>query len=311
MKNTIYLSSISQMHDTFGFGAVNHPLITVLKLAELNKHTSNLDSQQMSEFMSTKFVSGMYVISMKDGIKGKMGYGRSHYDFEDGVMTFVAPGQVLTFGEISYTDESKAWSIIFHPDLIRKSNLGKCIQEYSFFDYEVNEALFLSDKEKHTLLELAYKIEEEISANIDKHTQGLIVSNLELILNYCTRYYDRQFYTRTNLNKDVVSQFEQIIKHYFQTDKQQELGIPTVKYLASEMNLSANYLSDLLKKETDRSALEHIQSFVIERAKNILLSSNEPVSQVAYGLGFEYSQHFSKMFKQKTGMTPGEFRTLN
>lgn len=311
MKQTIHINSVSQMHEIFGMEAVKHPMISVLKLSSLNNPSEEMTNDFMQELLNVKFVSNLYIISMKDGIKGKIGYGRNQYDFEEGVMTFIAPGQVLTLSEMAYDSNSKAWVILFHPDLIRKSNLGGTIEDYTFFDYEVNEALFLSEKEKQTLSDLAHKIEDEISTNIDKHTQNLIVSNLELILNYCIRYYDRQFYTRTNLNKGIVSQFEHILKDYFQSLKQIDLGIPTVKYIAEQMNLSPNYLSDLLKKETDRSALDHIQSFIIDKAKNALLSSNESVSQIAYHLGFEYSQHFSKMFKLKTGMTPVEFRTSN
>lgn len=311
MKNTIHLVSINQLHKLFELGAVKHPLVSVVKLADLSVQNRSMDFHINSDLMSTKFVSDMYVVTMKDGIEGTMSYGRNRYDFDDGVMTFIAPGQVLSFGKMSFTEQSKAWSLVFHPDLIHKSNLGKCIDQYSFFDYQVNEALFLSDKEKQMLFQLLTTIEEEIKANIDRHTQGLIVSTLELMLNYCTRFYDRQFYTRTNTNKDVVSEFEQILKAYFHADRQLEMGLPSVKYIASQMNVSANYLSDLLRKETDRSALEHIQKFIVERAKNILLSTSDSISQVAYGLGFEYSQHFSKMFKQKTGLTPGEFRVMN
>jgi AraC-like DNA-binding protein len=174
----------------------------------------------------------------------------------------------------------------------------------------VNEALFLSDKEKKALGKIVKTIEEEIDQNIDQYTQKLVISNLELLLDYCMRYYDRQFFTRTNLNQDTASEFESFLKQYFKDNKQLITGIPSVKYCATEIGMSPNYLSDLLKKETGKSALDHIQSFIIEKAKTILLNSNETVSQVAYGLGFEYPQHFSKIFKKKVGISPAEYRNV-
>ena len=206
---------------------------------------------------------------------------------------------------------AKGWTLIFHEDLISKSELGKTISNYNFFSYDINEALHLSDDEKETLNELVKKIQKEYSQNIDKHSQTLIISNIELLLNYCNLFYDRQFYTRTNLNKDYISEFESLLDRYYKTERHLETGIPSVSYFGEEMNMSAHYLSDLLKKETGKSASEHIQLYVINRAKNELLTSNNPINQIAYGLGFEYPQHFSKLFKKKTGMTPKEFRNLN
>ncbi|MBR8537804.1 AraC family transcriptional regulator [Carboxylicivirga sediminis] len=203
------------------------------------------------------------------------------------------------------------WSLNFHPDLIRRSHLGQHIDDYSFFSYEVNEALHLSDMEKQTIGEIRDKIIHEYRANIDKHSQKLIISNIELMLDYCTRFYDRQFYTRENLNKDTISRFERLLKEYYASDKPLETGLPTVKYCGAELNLSANYLSDLLKKETGRNTQEHIHNFIVDRAKTNLLNTTEPVSQIAYSLGFEYPQHFSKVFKKKTGVSPAEYRHSN
>lgn len=301
MSDFIILKSVSEALQLMGIEKPKHPLIHVFR------HTPGI----RTNYGDVKITGDLYFISMKDGIRGSFTYGRNSYDYNEGSMTFIAPGQVVMPGETETADHSKGWSILFHPDLIRRSELNRNIDKYSFFDYEVNEALHLSDKEKQILTDLANKIEAEIDQNIDKHTQKLIVSNLELILDYCTRYYDRQFYTRSNLNKDTVARFEDFLKDYFKAEKQLVNGIPSVKYCGEQLNMSANYLSDLLKKETGRNAHDHIQSFIVDKAKTILLNSNDSVSQVAYGLGFEYSQHFSKLFKAKTGMSPKEYRILN
>lgn len=208
-------------------------------------------------------------------------------------------------------ETDKGWTLAFHPDLIRKSKLSDKMDRYSFFQYDVNEALHLSEEELRTIEGLLDKIVKEYSQNLDKHSQNLIISNIELLLDYCTRFYDRQFYMRTNLNTDIVSKFERLLKAHFHSDELQNIGLPTVHNLAKEMNFSSNYLSDLLKKETGKTALEHIHLFVIERAKNILLNSGKSISEIGYSLGFEYPQHFSNLFKSKTGMSPSEFRNLN
>lgn len=203
------------------------------------------------------------------------------------------------------------WGLFFHPDLLRGTSLGMKMKDYTFFSYETSEALHLSDKEKEILYDCIQKIETELQENIDHHSQTLIVSNIELLLNYCQRYYGRQFITRKNSNRDIVAQVENVLKGYFFSDTLKMEGLPTVSDLADKVNLSPNYLSDLLKKETGMNTKDHIHHFLIEEAKNILLSSNKSVSEIAYELGFEYPQYFSKLFKQKTGNTPQEFRNLN
>lgn len=297
----IHFNSISEVHRVMGFEKPQHPLISIFQ------HKPGY-AKGMEDMRIT---SSLYFIALKEGFRGSFAYGRNSYDFEEGSMIFMAPGQVMGSKEVEEESDARGWSLLFHPDLIRKSELGKTIDTYSFFDYEVNEALHVSDKEKQVLNDLIEKIQEEIASNIDKHSQKLIVTNVQLLLDYCTRYYDRQFYTRSNLNRDVFSRFEHLLKEYFRSEKQLATGIPSVRFCSEELNMSANYLSDLLKKETGRNAQDHIHSFVIDKAKTLLLNSNEPVSQVAFGLGFEYSQHFSKMFKAKTGMSPREYRSLN
>lgn len=203
------------------------------------------------------------------------------------------------------------WGLFFHPDLIRGTSLGNKMKEYTFFSYEVNEALHLSDKEKQTLLDCVNKLENELTENIDKHSQTLITSNIELLLNYCSRYYDRQFITRKKANTDLLVRFENSLSSYFNSHELQKKGLPSVKYFAEQLFLSPNYLSDLLKKETGKNAQDHIHYYLIEEAKNNLLNTNDSVNEIAYKLGFEYPQYFSKLFKSKTGMTAVEYRNMN
>lgn len=299
MKEIIRIETISQVHEFYALPKPNHPLVSVIPI---NDAITNFDYGDVS------YALNLYQISLKLGISGSLSYGRNSYDFQEGTMVFTRPNQVIRVVDQKHMTDSAGWTLFFHPDLIRKSGLGRSIEDYSFFSYEVHEALHLSDKERISLTDLVHKIEEEYQQNIDRHSQKLIVSNIELILDYCTRFYDRQFYTRTNLNKDVVTQFVHLLRSYYNSDQPQETGMLTVKRCGAELNMSGHYLSDLLRKETGKSAQEHIYHYVISRAKTLLLSSQEPISQIAYSLGFEYSQHFSKLFKAKTGMSPGQFR---
>lgn len=300
MNEIVKLNTVSEVHQFLGLTKPKHPLISVFRNGEVIK---NLKVDHV------KYALGLYQISLKDNCPFTIvRYGRNSYDFQEGTMVFTAPNQVIELRKEEEVHEDKGWTLIFHPDLIRKSDLGKKIDRYSFFSYSSNEALHLSDEERNTVTEIVDKIEREYSNNIDSHSQTLIISNLELLLNYCLRFYDRQFYTRTNLNQDVASEFEQMLKDYYKEDKQLEYGIPTVQYCGEAMHMSPKYLSDLLRKETGRGTQNHIHDFIIERAKNQLLNSNKSVSEIAYDLGFEYPQYFSKMFKKKTSMSPNEFR---
>ncbi len=244
---------------------------------------------------------------------GVLLYGKNSYDYEEGTLVFTAPGQVIEYeGDFKISDDgNEGWTLVFHPDLIRKSDLAEKINRYSFFNYDVNEALHLSDDERNTIEELLDKIIKEYSQNLDRYSQHLIVSNIELLLDYCLRFYDRQFYTRTNLNNDFVSKFERTLQEYYQSNKASEIGIPNVNYFAKELSLSSNYLSDLLKKETGKTTQEHIHLFIIEKAKTRLLNSDNSISEIGYALGFEYPQHFSNLFKAKTGFSPRDYRHLN
>jgi AraC-like DNA-binding protein len=305
MQNTYEINSITQAHQALGLTKPKHPLISVV-------HAKDIRS--ISSFQGVKVVNHLFQISMKSSFQcGILRYGKNSYDYEEGTLVFTSPGQVTEFeGDLDAPDEdSDGWTLAFHPDLIRKSSLADRLGQYSFFSYDVNEALHVSEEERITIEQLLDKIVKEYSQNLDRHSQHLIVSNLELLLDYCLRFYDRQFYTRTNLNNDFVSKFERTLKEYYKSDQVEVLGMPNVHYFAKELNLSSNYLSDLLKKETGKTTQEHIHLFVIDKAKNRLLNSDISISEIGYELGFEYPQHFSNLFKSKTGFSPREYRNLN
>jgi len=301
MKPIVQIKSISEIN-RFVKGVTKHPLVAVVDFSKLDEHIDE-DIRISCDF---------YSIMFKNYCANKIRYGRQTYDFQEGSLVCIAPRQVLTMdSEIERNDNMIGWGLFFHPDLVRGTSLGAKMKDYTFFSYETSEALHLSDKEQQTLFDCISKIQSELEENIDNHSQNLIVSNIEVLLNYCSRYYGRQFITRKNSNKDIVSQVKTLLKDYFGNENLREKGLPTVKYLAEQGHLSSNYLSDLLKKETGMNTQDHIHYFLIEEAKNILLNSDGSVSEIAYALGFEYPQYFSKLFKQKTGTTPQEFRSLN
>lgn len=303
MNEFKHIKSISQLHRLLGLSSPQHPSITIVNSRDINIP---------EEVYGQKHILGFYSISLKFH-NGELYYGRNYYDFEEGTLLFISPGQVITPTKPTNTDSEmdNGWSIFFHPDLILKSDLGNKMNRYSFFDYNINESLHLSEEEKKTISDCLEKIKKEYTQNIDKHSQELIISNLELFLNYCNRFHDRQFYTRSNHNQDYVTKMETLLSNYFSSNKVVVQGLPTVKYCADKMNLSSNYLSDLLKKETGKSTKQHIDSYILSKAKNLLLTSNQTISEVAYDLGFEYPQSFSNFFKKKTGATPNNFRQMN
>jgi AraC-like DNA-binding protein len=287
------------MHKLVKYAPPKHPLVSVIDHADFNEKRPKEDAF---------YRFGFYTISCKK-FEGLLRYGKGYYDFSEGSLLFTAPGQVIAPGPDVTVDEG--WVLFFHPDLIHGTDLGKKIHQYSFFNYEANEALHISEEEKLIIKDCVAKIEREYSRNIDKHTQGLIVSNIELLLNYSSRFYDRQFYTRAKVNSDVVQQFEKILKDYFSQSTLIETGLPNVKYFASRLNLSPNYLSDLLNKFTGKTTQEHIHLELIDKAKSLLWGTNDSISEIAYGLGFEHPSHFTKIFKSKTGKSPSEYRHLN
>ena len=294
----LHVKTITQLHQILGFEKPKHPLISVMNVEDL-KDVPNMAGIRTS--------ADFYLISLKEHDCG-MSYGRGHYDFEEGAMIFTAPNQVIQTDEDQDLSNDEGWMLFFHPDLIRSTTLGEKIDSYSFFSYEANEALHLSDQEKKIIHDCVKNIELEYNTNIDEHSQDLFVSNLELMLNYCRRFYDRQFHTRTSQQKDVVSQFEKHVKTYFKSEDLASLGQPSVNYFAELAHLSPNYLSDLLKKETGKNIKEHINDTIINKAKTMLLNSSDSVSEIAYDLGFNYPHYFSRMFKSQTGFSPAKYR---
>jgi len=302
MKELIHLHSIADLHKLFNLGNSQHPLVAVL---DFSKVTEQVET-------NSKITTDFYSIMFKNYCKNNFKYGRIAIDFQDGNLICIAPNQVIEIdNEVIEREDKMGWGLFFHPDLIRSTSLNDKIKSYSFFHYEVSEALHLSDKEKNILLESVQKIQSELQENIDVHSQHIIVSTIELLLNYCSRFYGRQLITRSQTNKSIISQIETLLTQYFADEKIKEQGLPTVKYLADQVNLSSSYLSDLLKKETGKNAQEHIHFHLIEVAKNSLLNSEKNINEIAYDLGFEYPQYFNKLFKQKTGKTPMGYRNLN
>ncbi|NQZ44613.1 MAG: helix-turn-helix transcriptional regulator [Flavobacteriaceae bacterium] len=299
MDQIVRIKTIHDVHRILGLEKPQHPLVSVIKIDD---RITNFD------YGDAKYVFDFYQINLKLGFSGSMLYGRNSYDFDDGSLTFIKPNQTIQVENREEIEGSSGWTLLFHPDLIRKSMLGDSIDTYSFFDYDLSEALHLSVKERNALTDLVIKIEDEYRQNIDKHSQELIVSNIELLLKYSKRFYDRQFYTRSNLNKDVVARFHKMLKGYYMNDRAQSNGVLTVRDCAQELHLSVNYFGDLIKAETGKSAKDHIHDFVIEKAKTKLLGSNEAISEIAYSFGFEYPQGFTKLFKTKVGMSPKQFR---
>lgn len=274
-----------------------HPLVTVIDFSKASHHGEYPEGHCF----------GYYAVFLKAVKCGDIKYGRNYYDYQEGTLVFLAPDQVVKI-ENRLPHQPKGRVLMFHPDLIRGTPLGRTIKDYTFFSYDVFEALHLSEQEQQIVLECFYNIQSELRHSIDKHTQRLIVSNLELFLNYCTRFYDRQFITRSHVNSDVLSRFEMLLNDYFNSELPQNQGLPTVKYCAEKLHLSANYLGDLLKKETGKNAQEHVQSRLIEVAKEKMFEKHKTISEIAYELGFEYPQYFSRLFKKRVGISPNEYR---
>jgi len=298
MEEIFKLENVSQYNTLMGQETL-HPLVSVI----------NCSNSGMIQYMRMNL--GFYAIFLKDVKCGDMRYGRNNYDYQKDTLVFVAPGQVIGFDNIGEYFQPQGWALVFHPDLIRGTSLAHKMKEYTFFSYEVNEALHLSDKEEQIVLDCLNKIDFELRQSIDKHSKTLIVSNIELLLNYCIRFYDRQFITRGNANSDILVKFEKILDDYFESDKPQTVGLPSVGYCAECLHLSANYFGDLIKKETGKSAQEYVQLKLIEIGKEKVLDTTKSINEIADELGFKYSQHFTRMFKKTTGYTPNEYRSLN
>jgi AraC-like DNA-binding protein len=297
MDEILKLENISQYNTLRGVETF-HPLVSVV------------DMSKAKATQSARINFGFYCVFLKEIKCGDLKYGCNYYDYQEGTLVFVSPGQILGINSKDYI-QPKGWALLFHPDLIRGTSLGHNIKNYTFFSYEANEALHLSEKERQLVIDCLNKIEYELHQSIDRHTKTLISNNIELLLNYCMRFYDRQFITRNNVNKDILVKFEKLLDNYFQSEITQTVGLPTVKYCADHLHLSVNYFGDLIKKETGKSAQEHIQLKLIDIAKERIFDTGKSLSEIAYELGFKHPQHFSRMFKNETGYTPNQFRSLN
>lgn len=298
MDNMRRFENIGQ-YNVFNNNETLHPLVSVVDLSKASPRSGS------------KMYFGFYTIFLKDVKCGDMVYGRHTYDYQEGTLVFLAPGQVAGINSNNEIYQPKGYALVFHADLIHGTSLGRNIHDYSFFGYQSSEALHLSERERKIVLDCFSKIEYELERGVDNHSKRLIVSNIQLFLDYCVRFYDRQFITRDNPHKGILERFENTLNEYFQTDKPQTIGLPSVAYCASELNLSSNYFGDLIKKETGKTAQEFIQSKIIEVAKEMIFDQSKSVNQIAYELGFKYPQHFTRLFKQRVGKTPNEYRLLN
>lgn len=281
-----------------------HPLVTVIDFSKANE-------RNWGDATTIKFQYGLYSILLKDVKCGDLKYGRNYYDYQAGTLVFFAPGQVAEFENPGVIYQPMGYGLFFHPDLILGTDLSKKLDDYRFFSYKTNEALHISDDERQMVLDCFSKIEFELKQPVDKHSKKLIVSNIELFLNYCERFYDRQFIIRENENKGILVRFEDLLNSYFLSEKPEKLGLPSVAYFAEELYLSPNYFGDLIKKETGKSAQEYIQNKIIDVAKNKLFQADKTINEIAFELGFKYPQHFTRLFKNRVGHTPNEYRSLN
>ncbi len=298
MDEILKLDNISQFNTLRGIETL-HPLVSVFDFT-----TMKLIPEARAQY-------GYYCVFLKEANCGDLKYGCNYYDYQEGTMVFIAPGQIVGIGSKPGSPKPKGWGLLFHPDIIRGTSLGQSMKDYSFFSYESNEALHISEKERQTVMDCLKKIESELNQAVDKHSKRIIADNIELLLNYCLRFYDRQFITRSNVNKDILVRFEKLLDNYFNSEIAGNNGLPTVKYCADRLNLSPNYFGDLIKKETGIGPLDHIQLKIIEIAKQKVFNTSKSIGEIAYELGFKHPQHFSRMFKKSTGYTPNEYKQMN
>ncbi|HTF30178.1 MAG TPA: helix-turn-helix transcriptional regulator [Flavitalea sp.] len=291
------INSISHLHELLGFPKPVHPLIS------LNR---NADMVVDSDLLNQNFLFNFYKISYKRSLKGKFGYGQGYYDFDEGGMIFTAPNQLLSTSQNDMDYEG--WSLLIHPDFIRNYALAVKIKTYGFFSYSANEALFLSDNEKQVIFSVFDNIQTELNGTIDDFSQDVIISHIEVLLNYSNRFYKRQFITRKAVNGDLLTRVELLLSEYFEKEETLSKGLATVDYLANQLNLSPRYLSDMLRSLTGKNAQQHIHEKLIEKAREYLTATNLSVAEIAYQLGFEHPQSFNKLFKNKTNQTPVEFK---
>ena len=300
MKDDMFnqrIHSLSSLHKVLDIPAPMHPLVTLI---------NNEDGTIPLEKLPNPHVLNFFKISYKMNFSGQFKYGQHYYDFDEGGMFFVAPNQI-TGGHLPLSDQS-GYTLLFHPDFLLGYPLAKKIKEYGFFSYSIHEALHLSENERLTIISVFKSIEEELRSRIDRFSQDVVISQIELLLNHSNRFYSRQFLTRKAVSNDLLQRLEEVLHDYFQSGAPQQKGIPTVQYLAGELNVSASYLSDMLRSLTGQNAQQHIHNNLIEKAKERLSTTQVSVSEIAYELGFEHPPSFSKFFKIKTSISPVEFR---
>lgn len=298
MENVIQIDSVKAYNDLFGFDTP-HPLVSVVDLSEAEKWPTDY-----------RMRFGLYAVYLKDTQCGDIRYGRQKYDYREGTIVAFAPGQVTGI-EMNEGMRPSSLAVLFHPDLIKGTSLGREMGQYSFFSYETAEALHLSDMEKEIVTDCLSHIRAELRHGGDGLSKRLISKNIELMLDYCLRFYERQFHTRAAANNDVLAKFEHLLDDYFQNEQLRAQGLPTVRYFADKICLSPNYFGDLIKRETGKSAQENIQNKLMDVAKEWILGTDKTITQIAYELGFQYSQHFNRVFKRNVGYTPSEYRMAN
>jgi AraC family transcriptional activator of pobA len=295
-NNILTINSITELHRRFSLPAPEHPLVSLIDLK---------DMRRAKDENITSVVFNFYSIWLEKDVKGQIRYGQSYFDFDEGKMIFIAPKQLLSTNDHQQTNNG--YGLVFHPDFIKGYPLAKAIKDYGYFSYAVNEALFVSEKEEETIISVMHNIMQEYRSNIDKYTQDVIVSHIEVLLNYSNRFYGRQFITRKNSNNDLLVQMESLLMNYFHgTDLNK--GLPSVQSLSEQLHVSPSYLSDMLRELTGQNAQQHIHNFLIEEAKELLSTTKLSTSEIAYRFGFEHPQSFSRLFKQKTDLSPSDFR---
>lgn len=297
MDKIISIPTVKDYNEHWGV-ATRHPLVNVLEGSQITKSIPNCRKNM-----------GMYVIFLKDVMCADyLTYGRQEYDYQVNTLVFIGPGQVFGHPQDGSTYRPKGWCLYFSPELLRGTSLGRHMKDYTFFSYATNEALHLSERERATIIDCFRKIDDEINYGGDKHSNTIIASAIELFLNYCLRFYDWQFITRKKVNKDIITRFEELIDNYFSSGNAQRHGTPTVAWCASQLCLSANYFGDLIKKETGRNALDYIQQKTMDLAKDMLVMPDKSIGEIAYSLGYQYPQYFTRAFKNAVGCTPLAYR---
>lgn len=298
MENQIRFDSVSE-YNAFNQHETLHPLVTVVDLSKADMRRNQ------------NMYLGLYFVMLKGVACGDLRYGKQYYDYQEGTLVFFAPGQVVNVENYDELYKPNGYALVFHPDLLHGTSLNQHIHEYSFFSYQSHESLHISERERQIVLDCLAKIKYELEHAIDKHSRKLIVSNIELFLDYCTRFYDRQFLTRDTVHKGILERFETLLTNYFLSEKPGLIGLPSVAYFADELNLSTKYFGDLVRKETGQTAQDYIQAKIIDVAKERIFDQTKTVSEIAFEMGFKYPQHFSRLFKQRVGQTPNAFRAIS